>query len=152
MIIFAERALTSEGWKQNVAVEVGKDGKIAAVTPHASADDANMQVSCLLPAPVNVHSHAFQRAMAGLTEQRGPAGSDSFWTWRKRMYELAGKMRPELLAAVARQAYNEMLTSGYTTVAEFHYLHRDPATGSAGTTMLEALLDARAAWDARLGA
>lgn len=126
MIIFAECALTFEGWKQNVAVEVGKDGKIAAVTPHASADDANIQVSCLLPAPVNVHSHAFQRAMAGLTEQRGPAGSDSFWTWRKLMFRFLDQLRPEHVEAITALVQMEMLEAGYATNVEFHYLHHQP--------------------------
>ena len=77
----------------------------------------------------NLHSHAFQRAMAGLTEQTGTedgAGDDSFWTWRKLMYGFVGRLRPEQVEAIAGQLYVEMLKSGYTAVAEFHYLHHDP--------------------------
>ena len=82
------------------------------------------------------------RCQAGRTEERSPAGRDSFWTWRERMYELAATLDPGLLHAIACQAYTEMLQSGYTTVAEFHYLHQDPATNSAGMQMFEALADA----------
>ena len=75
-----------------------------------------------LPGIANLHSHAFQRAMAGLAErQTDPA--DSFWTWREVMYGMAARFTPELLHAVASQLYVEMLEAGYTSVCEFHYLH-----------------------------
>ena len=75
-----------------------------------------------LPGLVNAHSHAFQRAMAGLAEhQTDPA--DSFWTWREQMYRYAGLIEPEDLQAIAAQLYVEMLKAGYTAVCEFHYLH-----------------------------
>ena len=101
------------------------DGRFTAVGSHTGRGrSARLEIDgsdlVVTPGLCNAHSHAFQRALAGRTEERSPAGRDNFWTWRKRMYELAGKMRPEILSAVARQAYNEMLTSGYTTVAEFH--------------------------------
>jgi formimidoylglutamate deiminase len=76
----------------------------------------------ILPAIANTHSHAFQRAMAGLTEYRGD-GQDSFWTWRELMYRFAGRITPEQLYAIAAQLYGEMLEAGYTQVCEFHYLH-----------------------------
>ena len=79
----------------------------------------------ILPAIANTHSHAFQRAMAGLTEYRGD-GQDSFWTWRERMYRFAGRINPEQLYAIAAQLYGEMLEAGYTQVCEFHYLHHQP--------------------------
>ena len=73
----------------------------------------------------NLHSHAFQRAMAGLTErQTNP--SDSFWTWRELMYRFASRITPEQLHAIASQLYVEMLEAGYTSVCEFHYLHHQP--------------------------
>lgn len=79
----------------------------------------------VLPGVANLHSHAFQRAMSGLTERRGP-GPDSFWSWRERMYALAGRFDPDSLRAVAAQLYAEMLEAGYTAVCEFHYLHHAP--------------------------
>jgi formimidoylglutamate deiminase len=81
-----------------------------------------------LPGIANLHSHAFQRAMAGLAERRGEgaAGEDSFWTWRETMYRFASRFDPDTLHAVAAQLYTEMLEAGYTTVCEFHYLHHAP--------------------------
>ncbi len=79
----------------------------------------------ILPAIANTHSHAFQRAMAGLTEHRS-AAQDSFWTWRELMYRFASRITPEQLYAIAAQAYGEMLEAGFTHVCEFHYLHHQP--------------------------
>ncbi|MBW8823040.1 MAG: amidohydrolase family protein, partial [Xanthomonadales bacterium] len=79
----------------------------------------------LTPGIANLHSHAFQRAMAGLGE-RQTHSEDSFWTWRETMYALASRFDPESLHAVASQLYAEMLEAGYTTVCEFHYLHHQP--------------------------
>ena len=78
-----------------------------------------------LPGIANLHSHAFQRAMAGLAERQTDP-NDSFWTWRETMYAMAARFDPELLQAVASQLYVEMLEAGYTTVCEFHYLHHAP--------------------------
>ncbi len=77
----------------------------------------------LLAAPANVHSHAFQRALAGLAEARGPAGQDSFWTWRRLMYRFLEQLDPDQIEAIAALAYVEMLEAGYASVGEFHYLH-----------------------------
>src|SRR5690606_33145276 len=96
-----------------------------------------------LPGIANLHSHAFQRAMAGLAErQTNP--SDSFWTWRETMYRMAARFDPELLHAVASQLYVEMLEAGYTTVCEFHYLHHAPdgSAYAAPTAMSDALIAA----------
>ena len=78
-----------------------------------------------VPGLPNLHSHAFQRAMAGLTERRG-AEADSFWTWREQMYRFVERLTPDDLEAIAAQAYMEMLEAGFTWVAEFHYLHHQP--------------------------
>src|SRR5690349_4542153 len=78
-----------------------------------------------LPGLPNLHSHAFQRAMAGLTERQANP-SDSFWTWRELMYKFAARLTPDSMRAVAAQAYVEMLEAGYTTVCEFHYVHHQP--------------------------
>lgn len=96
-----------------------------------------------LPGIANLHSHAFQRAMAGLAEvQTDPA--DSFWTWRETMYRMAERFDPDLLRAVATQLYVEMLEAGYTTVCEFHYLHHAPdgAPYAPASAMADALIDA----------
>jgi formimidoylglutamate deiminase len=147
--IFARKALLPDGWADDVLLRIN-DGLIEEVLPGAAPDDGTVATGCIIPGLCNAHSHAFQRALAGRTEERSPAGHDSFWTWRERMYELAAMLDPDLLRAIARQAYTEMLLSGYTTVAEFHYLHRDPATNSAGMRMFDALADAASQTGIRL--
>jgi len=121
----AAQALTPDGWRRNIIVEIGADGRIARV----AADDgtpADHSVGILLPAPANAHSHAFQRAMAGLTERRGPDPRDSFWTWRKLMYRFLDRLTPEHVEAIAAFVQMEMLEAGYATNVEFHYLHHQP--------------------------
>jgi formimidoylglutamate deiminase len=118
-----DRALTPEGWRRDVAVSVSADGRIA----HVAADTrvGERIAGAAIPGTVNLHSHAFQRAMAGLTERAGDA-EDSFWSWRDLMYRFALRMSPEDAEAVAAMAYTEMLEAGFTHVAEFHYLHHQP--------------------------
>jgi formimidoylglutamate deiminase len=133
--IFAAQALLPEGWAEDVLIEIGSQGDIAAVKPGAAPGAAFRAAGAVIPGMPNLHSHAFQRAMAGLTEQTGTeagAGDDSFWTWRKLMYGFVGRLRPEQVEAIAGQLYVEMLKSGYTAVAEFHYLHHDPAGAPYG--------------------
>ncbi|TLP61819.1 MULTISPECIES: formimidoylglutamate deiminase [Pseudomonas] len=122
---FAERALLPTGWARNVRLEVANDGRLASVSADAQADGAERLAGPLLPGMPNLHSHAFQRAMAGLAEVVGNP-NDSFWTWRELMYRLAGNVSPEQLQVIAQQVYIEMLKAGYTSVAEFHYVHHDP--------------------------
>lgn len=113
------RFLTPSGW-QTAQCRVDAAGRIVAFTRTAGA-----AASRAVPGIPNTHSHAFQRAMAGLTErQTDPA--DSFWTWREWMYRFAGRLDPEAQYAIAAQLYTEMLESGYTSVCEFHYLHHQP--------------------------
>ncbi|MEJ5863968.1 formimidoylglutamate deiminase [Pseudomonas farsensis] len=121
---FAERALLPTGWARNVRLEVGADGLLASISAGASAEGAEHVAGPLLPGMPNLHSHAFQRAMAGLAEVVGNP-NDSFWTWRELMYRLAGSVTPAQLQVIARQLYIEMLKAGYTSVAEFHYVHHD---------------------------
>ncbi|MEO0653748.1 MAG: formimidoylglutamate deiminase [Pseudomonadota bacterium] len=118
--ILARQALTPTGWAKDVCVALDQ-GRIVAV--EADATDTAKPVDLLLPAPVNLHSHAFQRAMAGLTETRGPDPRDSFWTWRRLMYRFLDRLTPEQVEAIAAQVFMEMLEAGYGAVAEFHYLH-----------------------------
>lgn len=122
-VIHAKEALTATGWQRDVAVTIGTDGRIAAIGP--ASGTADRAVDLLLPAPTNLHSHAFQRAMAGLTETRGPDARDTFWTWRQLMYRFLERLTPEDVEAIAAQVFVEMLEAGYAAVAEFHYLHHD---------------------------
>ena len=120
-ILCAETALLPDGWARDVQVEVS-DGRIVAVSTGVAE---RAQIGCLLPAPVNLHSHAFQRAMAGMTERRGPT-PDSFWTWRALMYRFLDHLTPDDVQAIAAFQQMEMLEAGYGCVAEFHYLHHRP--------------------------
>lgn len=122
--IWAEAALLPTGWASDVSVEIDADGRISTVKTGAPAE--GKRVSMLLPAPVNVHSHAFQRAMAGLTERRGPDPSDSFWTWRQLMFRFLDRLTPEHIEAVTAFVQMEMLEAGYGSSVEFHYLHHQP--------------------------
>jgi formimidoylglutamate deiminase len=138
--LFARKVLLQDGWSDNVRLSV-RAGRIGSIEIGATPDDGEPALGIVIPGLGNGHSHAFQRALAGHTEQRSPADRDTFWTWREKMYELAARMDAEALAAIAAQAYCEMLASGYTAVAEFHYLHTTP--GDAGDdAMLAAILDA----------
>lgn len=121
--LWFSHALLDEGWKQNVRVAVTA-GQVAAIQTGKSAQPGDLRSGIALPGLPNLHSHAFQRAMAGLTEVRDAEGS-SFWTWREAMYRFVDRLSPEQLEAVTALAYLEMLESGFTRVGEFHYLHHD---------------------------
>lgn len=128
--LFAASALLPDGWTSDVLFEIAADGNLARVTPNAAAAGAPRAAGPVLPGMPNLHSHAFQRAMAGLTEQAGQGGSggdDSFWTWRQVMYGFVARLTPDQVQAIAAQLYVEMLKAGYTAVGEFHYLHHDPS-------------------------
>ena len=101
-VFFAERALLPTGWANNVRIEVGIDGRLAQIHVDAQAHGAESIKGPLLPGMPNLHSHAFQRAMAGLAEVAGNP-NDSFWTWRDLMYRLVGKISPDQLGVIARQ-------------------------------------------------
>ncbi|MES2142928.1 MAG: formimidoylglutamate deiminase [Pseudomonadota bacterium] len=124
-LIFAETALMPDGWARDVLIEL-TGGRIASVIAGAAKRPDAMGVGVLLPAPVNLHSHAFQRAMAGLTEARGAGEQDSFWTWRDLMYRFLDQLTPDDVEAIAGQVMVEMAEAGYAAVAEFHYLHHAP--------------------------
>ncbi len=118
------RALTPSGWRSDVRVAL--DGaRIGAVQTDIAAEPGDERHALGVPAIANLHSHAFQRAMAGLAERRGDS-EDTFWTWRETMYRFALAMTPEQIEAVAAQLYVEMLEAGFGAVAEFHYLHNAP--------------------------
>lgn len=119
----AEHVLTAEGWRNDARIDIGADGRVARI---ADADGREgSRVGILLPAPANLHSHAFQRAMAGMTERRG-ASTDSFWTWRSLMFRFLDHLSPDDVEAVTAFAFMEMLEAGFGAVAEFHYLHHRP--------------------------
>jgi formimidoylglutamate deiminase len=125
MRLFARAAFLAGGWAPDVALEVAPDGTILEVTAGVTPGDAEVLDGPVLPGMPNAHSHAFQRALAG-TAERSTAGQDDFWAWREAMYALAAPLDPDALRALATGVYREMLRAGYTAVAEFHYLHRDP--------------------------
>ena len=123
--LWAAQALTDQGWVENACVTINASGRIASVQkgPPRSADHL---VDILVPAPANAHSHSFQRAMAGLTERRGPDPHDTFWTWRDLMFRFLDRLTPDHVEAVAAFVQMEMLEAGYATNVEFHYLHHQP--------------------------
>ena len=124
--LYATQALLADGWASDVQVDIGADGRIAAVTPGTQPSPGTETLDILLPAPANLHSHAFQRAMAGLTERRGPDPRDSFWTWRRLMFRFLDHLTPDDVEAIAAFVQMEMLEAGYACSAEFHYLHHQP--------------------------
>ncbi|MCR9178002.1 MAG: formimidoylglutamate deiminase [Alphaproteobacteria bacterium] len=123
-VIWAKQALLSSGWAEDVALEIGADGRIAGVREHQAP--GGTRVDLVLPAPANSHSHAFQRAMAGLTERRGTDRTDSFWTWRRLMFRFLDRLTPDQVEAIAAFVQMEMLEAGFATNVEFHYLHHQP--------------------------
>lgn len=123
--IWAAEALLPQGWARDVTVTL-QAGRIAAIACGTPAPAGAQRVDLLLPAPVNLHSHAFQRAMAGLTEARGPDPQDTFWTWRRLMFAFLDRLTPEDVEAIAAMVQVEMLEAGFAAVAEFHYLHHAP--------------------------
>lgn len=117
----AAHALLPDGWARDVRIEsVG--GRITAITSGAAREVGDQALGTVMAGLGNLHSHAFQRAMAGLTEVGGRSG-DSFWSWRELMYRFLDRISPDDFQAIAAQAYMEMLESGFTRVGEFHYLH-----------------------------
>jgi len=137
--------LAGSGWMRDAAITVSDEGLITAIEPRAVADaDACRLRGAVVPGMPNAHSHAFQRAMAGDSEFR-TASHESFWTWREAMYSLANSIEPAELELIATQLFIEMLKAGYTSVAEFHYLHRPLGGGTyAGENALWQAVDAAA--------
>ena len=151
-----QSAYLPHGWARDILVTVSAQGMISAIDAHGSARPASSVehmeavAGVVVPGMPNAHSHAFQRAMAGNAEFRLSA-RDSFWTWRQAMYALANRIGPQELQTVATQLFIEMLKAGYTSVAEFHYLHRPNGTAqySGSNPLWDAIL--RAARAAGIG-
>ncbi|HRZ61104.1 MAG TPA: formimidoylglutamate deiminase [Rubrivivax sp.] len=122
-LLWAPRAWVGGRWAEHVLLRIGADGHWAEVRPGVAAPpQAQVLAGPVVPGLVNAHSHAFQRAFAGLAEHR-ESEADDFWSWRDRMYRVALRITPAQLRAVAAQLYTELLRGGYTQVCEFHYLH-----------------------------
>ncbi len=121
-----DHLLAPNGWRSPGFVEVDGAGNITALSDRPAVEsEPNSITGYAVAGMPNLHSHAFQRAMAGLAERAGPNG-DSFWTWRETMYRFVDRLTPDDLEAIAAQLYVEMLKAGYTSVGEFHYLHHAP--------------------------
>ncbi|MBA1157951.1 formimidoylglutamate deiminase [Microvirga mediterraneensis] len=121
--LILDHALLPDGWAEHVGIDI-EGGTIAAVHPNSASEGRERVAGIALPGLPNLHSHTFQRGMAGLAETRGPVG-DSFWTWRQVMYRFLGSLTPDDVEAIAAFAMMEMLEGGFTALAEFHYLHHD---------------------------
>src|ERR1700722_14099961 len=121
--LWFEAALLPGGWASQVRIQ-GSAGRIESLLTGVAPAPEDERHAIALPGLPNLHSHAFQRGLAGLTERRG-AQSDSFWSWRDLMYQFVERMDPEDLEAITALAYAEMLEAGFTRVGEFHYLHHD---------------------------
>jgi formimidoylglutamate deiminase len=125
-LLFADYALLPDGWRRDVLLQWDAQGMLVEVTADRAAPAGVARAAGpLMPGMPNLHSHAFQRAMAGLTEYRANA-TDNFWSWRDLMYRFAARISPEGLAAISEWLYIEMLKAGYTSVCEFHYVHHSP--------------------------
>ena len=124
--LLAPHALLPEGWANDVLLQWDASGQLTVVaTGVAPLPGVRQAPGLVVPGMPNLHSHAFQRAFAGLTEYRGGDGTDSFWSWRDHMYRFAAAVTPPQLEDIATHLYIEMLRAGYTSVCEFHYLHHD---------------------------
>lgn len=144
--LWAERAWLPGGWHDDVLLETDARGRWRRVAPGTPRPDGVAALAGpVLPGLVNAHSHAFQRAFAGLAERRDSA-DDDFWSWRDRMYRVAGAVGPAALRAIAAQLYGELLRGGYTQVCEFHYVQHQPggAAYPERFTMIQALVEAAA--------
>ncbi len=149
--LFARDALLPEGWRENVLIEWTADGRLTSVATVDSAPaGASRAGGPVIPGMPNLHCHAFQRAMAGLAESRVNS-DDSFWSWRDLMYRFAAKLTPDLLYAIARHLYIEMLKAGYASVCEFHYLHHDRNGNPYENPAENAACMIRAAHDSGIG-
>jgi formimidoylglutamate deiminase len=150
---FAPAAWVNGGWAQDVLLTAGADGLWSTIVPNAPAQarsGARRLGGPVLPGLVNGHSHAFQRAMAGLTERSGGT-DDDFWSWRDRMYSAANRVTPEQLEAIAAFLYCELLQAGYTHVCEIHYKHKGPDGRTYADPQEMSLALVRAAQHAGIG-
>lgn len=141
--IEAKHILLDDGWRQDVVLTIDSQGHIASITPRPQ-EGAQEDVALVLPAMGNLHSHSFQRALAGLGERRGTGASafDDFWSWRKLMYQLANTVTPDHVGIIATKLFIDMVKAGYGHVGEFHYLHIHGEDGLPGELMAQAIIEA----------
>ncbi len=125
---FAPHIFTDRGWLSSIKVSVTTEGIISSLEPGLAADCEHIFAGALIPGMVNLHSHAFQRSLLGETGLRA-SGSDSFWSWREAMYQRVAQLDPDKIEALTAYCYMELLQGGYTSVAEFHYLHHQSNGG-----------------------
>ena len=150
----ASQAWVQGRWAKDVVLEVDASGHWSRITTDAAPDtvrDAVRLAGPVLPGVVNAHSHAFQRAIAGLTEYGAASGQDNFWSWRERMYAVAQRITPEQLEAIATMLYTELLAGGYTQVCEFHYLHNACAHAPQASALDMSMALVRAAQRSGIG-
>lgn len=124
--IWAKQALLATGWANNVQIGIGTSGIVETIEKGVGVSPQDTVVGVLLPSSANIHSHAFQRAMAGMTEHRGPNPGDNFWAWRKLMYKFMAHLSPDDVQAITAFVQMEMLEAGFGSSVEFHYLHHGP--------------------------
>ena len=126
-IIHAKNALLPNGWAQDIFIKIDEHGKISEIIKDKiiPKKDVSYNEEIILPAMNNLHSHSFQRAMAGLSEKQSPGGNDSFWTWRDLMYKFLNLLTPEDIYSITAFSQMEMLEAGYSCVGEFHYIHNE---------------------------
>jgi len=151
---FASQAWVQGAWAKEVLLEVDASGHWSRITVEVKPDlvrDALRLDGPVLPGVVNAHSHAFQRAIAGLTEYGARSGQDNFWSWRQRMYAVAQRITPEQLEAIATMVYTELLAGGYTQVCEFHYLHNASAYAPQASALDMSMALVRAAQRSGIG-
>lgn len=154
-LLWAPRAWINNAWAEAVSLRAGSDGRWSEVsTDTVCPPNADVMPGAVIPAMINAHSHAFQRAFVGLSERRDSA-RDDFWSWRDRMYGVALRITPEQLYAVAAHLYAELLAGGYTHTCEFHYLHHaedgEPYSTHGGDDAAISAALARAAQDTGMG-
>ena len=138
---FFKQALLPHGWQDNVRVIIDSDGIFQSVSENSKQYPDDVVLDCVIPSMPNCHSHVFQRTMAGLTEYK-TSDNDSFWSWRDLMYKYANKIDAEQLYHIARYAYSEMLLAGFTSVCEFHYIHRSLSDETNTEDMSLAIINA----------
>jgi len=145
-----QQAYLNNSWHSNVRISVSDKGEITHVQPNEDSKDATVIKGLAIPGIPNIHSHAFQRAMAGLTEEVS-SPKDTFWTWRNIMYQFANMITPEDQLNISAQLYMEMLKAGYTSVGEFHYLHNESGNQPYANPIELSLATIRAAQLAGIG-
>lgn len=127
--LYCSRILTADGWANDMLLGIDANGQIRSMVSGKASDSDSRLNGIIIPGMPNLHSHGFQRMIAGLTGERSVSG-DSFWGWRDAMYRLANQISAQQLEDCMAWVYSEMLTAGFTSCAEFHYLHHRP-DGSA---------------------